>query len=167
MKVRRGFVSNSSSSSFVIALRELPVTVEELRVMMFSDSQVVKLHDEVTDEDYEYSTTGLAKTVFCDLSIAMKSPVDDATILALVMSNELSDERAWVEDPLDFLGDISYYRACTEHRKIILGIVEQFLEDNAGGQFWILSYCNSSDKYESLFEDGFMFNRLPHLKVLE
>ncbi len=35
MKIRNGFVSNSSSSSFVVAFPEKPKTEQELRDMMF------------------------------------------------------------------------------------------------------------------------------------
>ena len=40
MKYRNGFVSNSSSSSFVVGFLKFPESAEELRVMLFGDADV-------------------------------------------------------------------------------------------------------------------------------
>jgi hypothetical protein len=61
MKIRTGFVSNSSSSSFIVAFQRIPQNVDELRVMMFGDR---KTHAEV---DEPVSTYVLADIVWSDL----------------------------------------------------------------------------------------------------
>ena len=40
MKIRNGFVSNSSSSSFVVAFDKKPETVEELKKLLFGEEEV-------------------------------------------------------------------------------------------------------------------------------
>ncbi len=52
MKTRNGFVSNSSSSSFVVAFRELPKDVRELEQMLFND-----FRGEVCDAWFNHSAT--------------------------------------------------------------------------------------------------------------
>lgn len=42
MKIRSGFVSNSSSSSFVIAIDKLPESADEVRGLFFGDKQYVE-----------------------------------------------------------------------------------------------------------------------------
>lgn len=64
MKSRNGFVSNSSSTSFVIAFPHKPKTVEELKVMLFGDAS--------WSHSFEYygsvaSVAGISGTVFNDI----------------------------------------------------------------------------------------------------
>ena len=64
MKVRNGFVSNSSSSSFIVGFPKLPSSPEDLEKMMFDESGLV--------QPYDFSqgtpTIEIAKRVFADMS---------------------------------------------------------------------------------------------------
>ena len=63
MKQRNGFVSNSSSSSFVIALDKDPtkMNVEELRKLLFGEQELFAKYD------YAFTTQELAETVLKDI----------------------------------------------------------------------------------------------------
>jgi len=45
MKVRNGFVSNSSSSSFIIWAKKLPQTVEEVKDLFWPDTEVIRTYN--------------------------------------------------------------------------------------------------------------------------
>jgi hypothetical protein len=63
MKIRNGFVSNSSSSSFVVAFPKKPETIEELKHMMFGNvsSGYIECYDDSISE------MDCTETVFGDL----------------------------------------------------------------------------------------------------
>ena len=61
MKTRTGFVSNSSSSSFIIALPSHPKSVEQLHAWMFPNGETT------IDWDGVVSSRDAAKQVFGDL----------------------------------------------------------------------------------------------------
>jgi len=64
MKIRTGFVSNSSSSSFVIALPHKPKDVEDLKKMLFGKQEWHYNSCAYGDESSDVSTQTLAKNVF-------------------------------------------------------------------------------------------------------
>jgi len=70
MKFRNGFVSNSSSSSFVIALPSFPKTIEELKHQLFKNKAI-------HHGPYDYrSTLDIAQRVFSDISQKIPTPHD-------------------------------------------------------------------------------------------
>lgn len=61
MKFRHGFVSNSSSSSFLIGFDRKPKTAKELREILFGDMEYLQYSDR------SFKTTKIADTIFNDL----------------------------------------------------------------------------------------------------
>ena len=64
MKIRNGFVSNSSSSSFILMFREIPTDIDELKSLMFDDSD-----EFVYDDNYDntYSKRQICESVLSDM----------------------------------------------------------------------------------------------------
>ena len=73
MKIRNGFVSNSSSSSFLVMWDKKPKDTEELKNILFGDTK------SIGDPNYdnEYTTTELANTLFRDLTEANDQSLRD------------------------------------------------------------------------------------------
>lgn len=63
MKIRHGFVSNSSSSSFVVAFDKEPKSMEDVKIAMFGAEE----HFPSTYSEYSYSTNQIAETVWRDI----------------------------------------------------------------------------------------------------
>jgi hypothetical protein len=64
MKTRTGFVSNSSSSSFIVGFEKKPKTIRELQTLMFGD---MPDNTNVLCYDYAMDVKTIATTVFNDL----------------------------------------------------------------------------------------------------
>ena len=61
MKMRSGFVSNSSSSSFVVVLEKKPNSPEELKNVLFEDEKIISYYD------YSKTTEEVSQRVFNDI----------------------------------------------------------------------------------------------------
>lgn len=60
MKIRQGFVSNSSSSSFIVVWDKQPTSVDEVKKILFGNAELQSYYD------YTIPTDKLAKIVFND-----------------------------------------------------------------------------------------------------
>lgn len=74
MKIRNGFVSNSSSSSFLVPFDKVPESLEELKNLMFPDKE---LNSIVKDDDEGVSVFSLVRDIYKYL----KDPLTDKEIL--------------------------------------------------------------------------------------
>lgn len=50
MKIRNGFVSNSSSSSFIVSFDKKPSSAEELREILFGDKEYIEHRYDLFDK---------------------------------------------------------------------------------------------------------------------
>lgn len=67
MKIRTGFVSNSSSSSFVIAFPHKPESVEDLKEMMFGKQEWHYAGFYGEEDETDFPTQTIVETVFKDI----------------------------------------------------------------------------------------------------
>ena len=82
MKVRIGFVSNSSSSSFVIPLKDIPSSVEDLQQMMYGDASEVEYMYNWDNEDTRLDTRVLAEIVYKDITGAAELSAEEVFDMA-------------------------------------------------------------------------------------
>lgn len=75
MKIRTGFVSNSSSSSFVVAFPHKPKDVDDLKKMLFGKQEWHYVGYYSGDDDTDVSTKEIATTVFS--KIKKKATIND------------------------------------------------------------------------------------------
>ena len=78
MKIRSGFVSNSSSSSFIVAFPRKPRNVDEMRTMVFGNVSPNETRCPSWDNDSTYGHTvqAMAEQIFSDLNRRNPSSAD-------------------------------------------------------------------------------------------
>lgn len=64
MKIRTGFISNSSSSSFIVAFPHKPTSVQDVKEMLFGKQEWHYKGYSYGDESSDVPTQGLAESVF-------------------------------------------------------------------------------------------------------
>lgn len=149
MKIRNGFVSNSSSSSFIVAFPYKPESVEELQNWLFPyENHFVSPYAEYDGRTWPVEV--VAQIVF--QQITKEAPEE-----------EIIKELAYSTHYLSKFNheDINVFRGMVD--KDATKKAKQFLENNAGKFICIFEYCDGVSDLESAMEHGNLFKNLPHL----
>jgi hypothetical protein len=140
MKKRKGFVSNSSSSSFIVAFSKKPESVEEMQKLLFDDDQ----YFQSPYSDEKWSSSRIAEIVLND----MGTPATMQEMRRLVSYDYDYDE--------DIDDDILTGDALTLNRMV---------KDNPEKEFYIFRYSDNDGKMYTAMEHGNLFNNLPEIRI--
>lgn len=167
MKIRMGFVTNSSSSSFIVAFDKVPNNWEEVLEMLFGS-------DKETVEEYGLSmeTKEVAQRVFDDISKQTPNNLkelketfhgfDDGIekyknykkLEKQLWGSPTSEERHKIYDELKVLLD--------EFEEIHF---KKFLDKNKDKQLYSFSYSDNDGTQGTLMEHAGIFDNLPHVRI--
>lgn len=164
MKIRHGFVSNSSSSSFIVGLAKKPRSVRALQALLFGGAESVMLW-----EDYVAPASRLAKRIFDDLKIA--KPVPDNRLLSIASGGTVEPDDG--SDDVDYnlfetdggFDHHSYDLACARRAN---QAVTKMRKEAGKVKWYVLHYSdNGGSRDEVILEHGNVFATIPHLKISE
>lgn len=140
MKIRSGYVSNSSSSSFVIALPSRPASVEQLHDWLFPDGPQANIcwHGDI-------DSMSAAKAVFADLTDPIE--IEPLAVLAGAYGAPVvpPTPRALIEE----MGQAA---------------ADRFVRQNPGAVFYNLMYSDNDGPLYSALEHGDTWDNIPHVK---
>lgn len=170
MKIRSGFVSNSSSSSFIVGFPTIPRSVEEMKAFLFKEDQ--DYYPSPFDTDMIWSVDEVAQTVFDD----MKNQIPLTTQEVFSLSEGLvhldwNDKRFEKKEYNEKLGRevvvADWEAQRKEEERLSKEEAEKFLDENQENYFFVFKYADENGSYGAALEHGDLFYRLPHITINE
>lgn len=165
MKIRHGFVSNSSSSSFIVAFPHKPKSAAELQKMLFGNEEVYPS----PFEDKQWTAQTVAEVVWRDLEKQKPSNLDGMQETA---------RGGWIEGQPDFddfrksevTGPLpgnetdwdAYSKACDEFAR---KYIKDFADKHPDAVVFSFVYSDNDGEMSSAMEHGTLFKRIPHSRI--
>jgi hypothetical protein len=159
MKIRRGFVSNSSSSSFIVAFSKEPTSVEEVQQEVFGD---IKIIGDEYNNFITYSTYDLAEIIFKDIK-SQKPNIEEAIVDSV--------ESGWFNGQVNY-GSFElpkgkfdwegYHKANVTAAK---RITDKFIEGNKDKFIYVFSFSDNDPAPYSTLEHGEIFRNLNNIQT--
>jgi len=163
MKIRNGFVSNSSSSSFVVAFPNKPLSVEKTKELMYDGEE--RLNHPYVDTS-SYTTEEISEKIFMDIS---KISISESEIIKELSCGTVYEIDGELPDYEDFVEDGDYdwegYNKATLEAIKNSEFFRKFVQDNNGCFISLFEYSDNGGQYECFLEHGNIFRNLPHIRI--
>jgi hypothetical protein len=164
MKIRLGFVSNSSSSSFIVAFPSTPKNVEEVRQTLFGDLNSVSYE---YDDSITFSTLEMAQAVYNDLKNQISHTPEE-------IAEEITYGTCYEDGSPDYDDfrdnnksgwniDWEAYEKAKE--KFAKKVSDKFILDNIDKPVYIFEYSDNDGKFSTQMEHGDIFSALPNIRI--
>jgi hypothetical protein len=172
MKIRTGFVSNSSSSSFVVAFPRIPHSVEEVQEMLFGKEEFYYVDHSSSGPNNSITARRAAESVF-DKIMEQGAPASIKHMVEQVASGTLF-ESEWTKglDTFEIYrkfdddkGDTDYEKGNKAVEKEATILVRNFVKDQRGKYFFLFHYADEDGPFGGTMEHGGLFEKLPNMTI--
>jgi len=170
MKIRQGFVSNSSSSSFIVAFDSAPKTAEDVKHQMFGNDE--NFYFDSLDGNYNYivahcPTIDIAEDVFGQIGKQETPSKED--LLDAISSGTVEGEpkydfnRAYNQEKKEFNSEYQekYDKKC---KLFYENLLNGFISESKNKPIYVFNYSDHS-AWGSMMEHDGIFDNLNYIRV--
>lgn len=159
MKIRTDFISNSSSTSFILALSEKPKTASELRQLLFNDDKFFIHYDS------KYTTQEIADVVFDKLST--REALSSEELIEVVGSGILDGNygSCLKYDLVCQLCNNNYDKILAMLEELNAVTIEAFTKRYAERKYYEVTFSDNDGDLHACIEHGDTFSQIPHLYI--
>ena len=172
MKIRNGFVSNSSSSSFIIGVpKDVAEDKAKLKKYLFGNNEVYP-NPYIWDSDdiYSWPAEEVTNIVFDD--IHKEGPIDHDRMVEEYSDGYTPTFEQSEREVRQSMGigrhdwsDGMFKKIAELNEQKSKEVVDQFIQDNANCQFYVVNYSDNDGVLSTAMEHGCLFDFIPCLKV--
>lgn len=165
MKVRTDFITNSSSSTFVVAFEKKVTCFKDVEFKILREDKTMQvLKDALAQKPRKINpkNRALIKSIMTELNYGYPG-LDYSDFMAKfceregITDTELYEKDAWVQTFYQ-----EYNAICA---KIYSKQAIKFLTLNEGSYLYIFNYGDEDGEFFSQMEHGFTFENLPHITI--
>ena len=164
MKTRQGFVSNSSSSSFVVAFPHKPADEAELRSFLFFDKDTKYPSpwkgDSFCDTD-SWPVEDVVKAVWAQMESCKPLTREDSLWLMHGFLHGCPDMNKFTKEN----SDIDWKAWQKARNEYSVKVHEKFVADNPDSKLFGFEFSDNRGEFESALEHGDVFRRLKHVII--
>jgi hypothetical protein len=171
VKIRNGFISNSSSSSFIIAIPSKDIPLNEFCQLIFGDEKafpnlcVSEYGDEYYNQPWTFDIEKIAKLIqsqlreisYEDMIYEYQCGYDEETYS---IQSELWNKQLTLEERT-----VEYKKIGEKSKEIAKKNIDKFISDNPNSQFYCIEFSDNDGSLYSSLEHGPTFSKIPHLVI--
>jgi hypothetical protein len=162
MKIRNGFVSNSSSSSFLVAFPSIPKSVKDVQEMVFQGEQYLDYPYPDMCDVYGVPERFTAEEVSEIIWNDIKSQIPNNRNMILNRMHSVTPDYKKYYRKIE--GSVHPEFDYDEYRLDNKEIVQKFINTHTDRYLYCMEYSdNGHDSIGVAMEHGNLFERLPHL----
>lgn len=153
MRIKTNFITNSSSSSFIVCFNEKPETIEQMKKMLFGNRQEFS---HPYDDDTYWNTDTIAKVVFEE---TVPATAEEIFQFFYGMNDDGLYESCFLGD-----GKFDWERYRAQMKFIAEDKFQKFFKENAGKFIAIYEFSDNDGAMHTAMEHGDLFRNVEHIK---